>query len=72
MAKEIDTYLTVKQFAKKHPWPTESALRAIIMHSDTNGFANVFVRMGKRVLIKEKLFFETVDKLNKNKVKGTK
>lgn len=56
--------LTVKQFCEKHrPWPTESALRAMIADAPKNGFDGVFKRLGRRVLVDEIAFFQTIDKL---------
>lgn len=56
--------LTVKKFCEKYPaWPSEGALRAIILEARTNGFQNVFKRVGRRVLVDEKAFWEAVDRL---------
>lgn len=55
---------TVSQWCKKHSWPPEGGLRHLIFHSNTNGFNNVIRRVGRRVLINEKAFFEWVDKQN--------
>lgn len=59
----MSEYLTVKQFCAKHPWPTESAMRAIILDAPTNGFSKAFVRIGRRVLVREKVFWEIIDNL---------
>ena len=65
--KFIDTdnvYLTVKQFSQKHPAFPEGGLRHIIFHAETNGFNKCIRRIGKKVLINEKLFFECIDSQN--------
>jgi hypothetical protein len=59
--------LTVNQFCQKHPWPTESALRAMIFDAHKNGFAPAFKRVGRRVLIDEKEFWRCVDRLQEAK-----
>lgn len=58
--------LTVKQFVQKHPWPTESALRALIYH---NKIDEAVFRSGRRVLIDEERFFEIL-KLSSKEHKG--
>jgi len=52
--------LTVKLWTKFHPWPTEKGLRRLIFNSAINGFDKVIIRIGRRVLIDEKAFFEWV------------
>ena len=53
--------LTVAQFAERHPWPTQRALRHLIFHADKNGFERCIRRVGSRVLINESDFFAWVD-----------
>lgn len=43
-----------------HPWPPIGGLRHLVHHSKTNGFDAVLVRVGSRVLIDERAFFEWV------------
>src|SRR5215510_8282462 len=56
--------LTVKQFAKKHPAFIEAALRSFIFQAGSvvkpNGFEVAVCRLGRRVLIDEKKFFEWI------------
>jgi hypothetical protein len=49
--------LTVNQFVKEHPWPPIGGLRFLIFHEKTNGFDQVVVRVGRRVLLDEEKFF---------------
>lgn len=52
---------TVKQFAERHAWPTERAIRHLVFHADKNGFNKCIRRIGSRVLIIEQDFFEWVN-----------
>lgn len=61
---EHTCYLTVRQFAEKHPWPTQSRLRSLILHKDTNGLAPAIKKIGKSVLIDEHAFFNWVSAQN--------
>ena len=69
-------YLTVKQFAAKYPWPSESALRAIVQNADAKGFSPAIKRFYRRVLIDPQEFFACLDRIQendsseKNKVRG--
>jgi hypothetical protein len=63
---------TVKKFAKKNresgTWPdSESAIWALRAGSPQNGFGDVFVTVGRRVLISEQKFMETLARLQKSK-----
>lgn len=56
------TYLTVSQFEKAHPAFTHSSIRYLILKAQSNGLleAGAFVRVGRRVLINEQLFFNAI------------
>jgi len=60
-------YLTVTQFAEKHPAFTPGGLRAWIFNENTNGLAKAgaIVRIGRKVLIDEAKFFAWVESQNK-------
>lgn len=45
--------LTIKQFCQKHTFISSSAIRALIFHSEYNGFHIVFSRIGRKILIDE-------------------
>lgn len=45
-----------------HPWPPQGGLRHLIFHAKSNGFKHVIRRVGRRVLIDERAFFEWVEK----------
>lgn len=51
-----------------HDWPTQGGLRNMVFFSTTNGFDKVMKRVGRRVLIDEKAFFEWVQGNPKTKV----
>lgn len=63
----IDSKLyTVRDFCEKNPsWPSESALRAIILGASwgENQFQTAFKRVGRRVLIDETEFWLCVDRM---------
>lgn len=54
-------YLTVKQWANEHKWPPIGGLRYLIFNAEANGFNKVIKRVGRRVLIDEKAFFDWID-----------
>ena len=61
MSEATTTLLTVQQFCGKHPWPSEAGLRWLIFHAKEKGFAKCVVRVGRRVLIDERAFFECAE-----------
>lgn len=58
-------YYTVKQFATEKGFISESGLRYLIFNSDTNGFAKVIKRIGKKILLSESAFMEWLESINK-------
>jgi len=54
----------VTDWNKHHPWPPVGGLRHIIFNADKNGFGPAIKRVGRRVLIDEKRFFEIVESQN--------
>jgi len=61
-------FLTCRQFNEKYPWPSETALRAIIQDADKRGFASAFKRYGRRVLIDPEEFWSCLERQQKNAV----
>lgn len=65
----ITPLLTVRQFCDKYRggWPSESALRAIILDAawGKNNFQAAFKRVGRRVLVSEKEFWDAVERMQK-------
>ena len=56
--------IPVTEWNKHHTWPPLGGLRHLVFHEATNGFARVVKRVGRRVLIDERAFFEWVDEQN--------
>ena len=56
---ETPTYLTVRQFAEKHPAFPEGGIRHRIFHEHSNGLAKsgAIIRNGRKLLIREDRFF---------------
>lgn len=57
----LRVYLTPRQLADKYKAFTESSVRYIIFHSETNGFKKCLKRIGRKILIDENLFIQWVD-----------
>jgi hypothetical protein len=53
-------FITVPDWNSHHPWPTQAGLRHLIFHAHENGFDRVIRRVGRRVLIDERAFFQWV------------
>jgi hypothetical protein len=53
-----------------HPYPSVSALRAMVFHATTNGFDKVIRRVGKRILLDEAAWFQFVDQQKYNQESG--
>jgi hypothetical protein len=56
--------VTVQQFCERHPWPSEPALRAYIFRAEALGLSQAIVRVGRRILLDEQLFFSLLRNLN--------
>ena len=69
--EDTSALLTVKQFCEKYPWPSESAIRAIILEADARGFATAFKRYGRRILVDPKEFFLSLERLQNKKVSAS-
>lgn len=72
MDKEKMRLFTVKQFAKKNEergtWPSsEAAIWALRAGAPENGFGDVFISIGRRVLIDEEKFWTAVAYLQEAK-----
>ena len=57
MATETRLF-TVNDWSKTHAWPPKGGLRWLIFNARHNGFDKVIRRIGRRVLIDERAFFE--------------
>jgi len=58
---KIETrYITVSDWYKYHDYPSAGSLRNFIHNKNINGFDKVIVKIGRRILIDEKAFFDWV------------
>lgn len=69
MKVEIPELLTVKNFEKIFQWPTVASMRSYIYRAEEYGLEPAFIRMGKRVLVDHKKFFEIIRNLPVNQKK---
>lgn len=53
--------IPITEWSKHHVWPPVGGLRHLIFNAKGNGFDAVVRRVGRRVLIDERAFFEWVD-----------
>lgn len=71
MAEQIETkeytrLIPVPDWCKNHDWPPLGGLRHLIFNEKANGFHKCVRRVGRRVLIDEKAFFDWVAEQNGN------
>ena len=62
----LAAYLTVTQFCEKHKAFKAGGIRALIFNEKSNGLAKsgAIIRLGRKVLIDEVLFFQWVKSQN--------
>lgn len=60
-------FVTVKQFTKLYPWPTESGLWNLRANRKENGFEKAFKNVGRRVLIDVNVFWDIIGKKEEEK-----
>ena len=67
ITKTVWSYLTVQQFTAKHAAFNTGGVRSIIFNAHQNGLAKsgAIIRIGRKVLIDENLFFCWVQSQNK-------
>lgn len=74
LAEHSRRLYTVRQFIAKQngSWPSESALRAIILDAswEKNAFQKAFKRVNRRVLVDEFEFWKAVDCMQEDKHAG--
>lgn len=75
MTEKLPNFMTVKQFVEKHPAFTAGGMRSLIFNAsgdraDPDGFARCIRRIGRKVLIDERGFFDCLDnQQNKEEVR---
>lgn len=58
--------IPVTEWNDHHTWPPYGGIRHLINQEKVNGFSAVIRRVGRRVLIDERAFFEWVEAQNDN------
>ena len=56
--------IPVSKWNDHHVYPTQGGLRSLIFNAESNGFNLAFKRVGRRVLVDEREFFQAIDRIN--------
>lgn len=56
--------IPLTDWPKYHAWPPLGGLRHLVFYAERNGFNEVIRRVGRRILIDERAFFEWIRKNN--------
>lgn len=72
MSEAPDTWMPLKLFCSTVVWPSESAVRAMIFNTEEYCMDCCIRRIGRRVLINPKLFFELIASGKSYKIKKQK
>jgi len=59
--------IPLTKWPEYHPWPNVGGLRHMAFHRDENGFAPAFLKVGRKLLIDEAVFFECCRKVGAGK-----
>jgi hypothetical protein len=57
---ERTKFIPLVDWPKYHPWPPIGGLRHLAFFRKTNGFSNVFVKIGRRILVDEAGFLKQI------------
>jgi hypothetical protein len=68
--KPTTRFIPVTRWNQYHEWPTQAGLRYYIFHASSNNFNSVIKRIGRRVLLDEKAFFEWIEQNGGQKNEG--
>jgi hypothetical protein len=63
---KINNWLPINTFVSKHPQFSENQLRWMIRNSNSNGFAAVHTKIGRKIYICEESFCSYLAKCAKN------
>jgi hypothetical protein len=63
-SKGATRLIPLSDWPKYHPWPPIGGLRHLAFFRTTNGFDKVIKKVGKRLLIDERSFFDYVQEIN--------
>jgi hypothetical protein len=58
--REETKFIPLVDWPKYHPWPPIGGLRHLAFFRKTNGFHNVFVKIGRRILVDEAEFLKQI------------
>ena len=56
--------ITIQQFCKEYPWPSEGGMRHYIFNQKKLGLSGAFFKFGRRVLVDPKRFFELIQEIS--------
>lgn len=59
-----DIPIPLKVFCERYSWPSSEGMRQYIFKEKQHGLEGCFIRIGRRVLIYPKRFFERMEKNN--------
>lgn len=60
--EKVPRLIPASEWHLHHDWPPPGGLRYLIFNANRNGFAPAIKRIGQRVLIDEKKFFECIER----------
>lgn len=60
MSETANRFIALTDWPKHHEWPPIGGLRHLVFFKEKNGFANAFVKVGRRILVDEAEFFRVV------------
>lgn len=63
-----DSWITIKQFSYLFQWPSESAMRSYVFKADSLGIQSAFLKVGRRLLVNPKKFFQKIQEMNSKRV----
>jgi hypothetical protein len=63
---EIPTLLSIRDFAKKHPFMTENSIRWLL-YRQPEGLEECLIRLSRRIYIREREFFNFLSSQSKAK-----
>ncbi|MBI5093853.1 MAG: hypothetical protein HZB26_15620 [Candidatus Hydrogenedentes bacterium] len=61
-----DRLIPLSKWPEFHPYPSVPGLRWLVFNRDSNGFASVIRKVGKRILISESDFFRWIEAQNES------
>ena len=56
--EKVSRLIPIPRWNEFHPWPPQGGLRHLAFHRQKNGFQDAFVKVGRRILVKEDEFLK--------------